>query len=215
MVVVLVDVTRSAEDTGARYLEDFRRVLQGIDGGTQLYVLPISAQSLVEAVRVEKHFPVYHALTTNPFLYKRQRRQLEQAAVAEFKGLLAETGGVARPGSHILDSLAQAAGILESYPKAPVRTVVVLSDMIEQSDIADFTALDDEAMSQVLQAADRRVGNIKADVLVSGVGDGAGDYHISAEKVLLIQSFWQEFFRRHEGAVKAYGSKLLVFPPRT
>lgn len=207
-VAVLVDVTGSTEDN--HYLQDLDKILNGLQGGERLLVLPVTARSAVEPVTFTLDVPAYHTWSSNPITYRRQLKRVRQQAVERMTDLLRRARS-SQPGSGIIDAIDQAEALLAAYP-ADRRVLVVLSDMIEQSALADFSALDGSAVDRTLQkvSQQQRLPKLAGTrVYVAGITDGA--IRMPPERVLAIKRFWSQFFAAAGAKLVSYGPALLDF----
>lgn len=213
-VVLMVDRSGSARDLAKRYEADFARLLERIDGGEHLLVQQVSAESLVEPVVFEVAFPAYEPFSLNPngansFTHGRAMKRLKAEAAERFHALL--TGPTPKKdGTAIVDALSQAAELLSRYPTGK-RTVVILSDMIEQSSLRDFTGLTETEIDPLLDrlAERHRLPDLSGTrVLVAGITDGGAGGNLSADAVLTVKRFWSRFFEKAGARLAWYGPTL-------
>ncbi|MHB8757942.1 MAG: hypothetical protein ACYC6V_08040 [Bacillota bacterium] len=205
-IAVLLDLTGSTTAVRERYLADFARVLDGSRDGDHLYVLPISAASLVEPVAVDITFPRASWLENRVF----KARRLSAAksdALSRVEALLKSPSTDRRAGSAIIDGLERAADLLQPYGQ---RYVVVISDMIEQSELADFSVLNAD-MDAVLVSVRERAAGLGAQVYIAGVTNGAGEQPLTSARVREIRAFWTSFLAERDCALEAYGPDLTAF----
>jgi hypothetical protein len=203
-VAVLVDVSASTTAVKDQYLKTFEQVLAGLQGGEQLIVIPISASSLVEPVALNEAFPAKGRLD-NPVTYNRNLKQKRADVAARMAAYLDEPRSQRR-GSAIIDGLEQARAILAPYPE---KHLVILSDMIEQSELADFTALTEASIPALLERLKDRTPELPVTVHVAGITDGAGT--LPSSQVLAIRSFWTQFLTERGATLASYGPSLLGF----
>lgn len=205
-IVVLLDLTGSTTAVRERYLADFDRVLDGSRDGDHLYVIPISADSLVEPVAVDIAFPRASWLQNRVFKARRLNT-IKNDALSRVEALLKSPSTDRRAGSAIVDGLERAADLLQPYRQ---RYVVVISDMIEQSELADFSA-PNAGMDAVLSRVRERAAGLGAQVYVAGVTNGAGDPPLTSARVREIRAFWTSFFTERDCVLAAYGPDLTAF----
>ncbi len=205
-IAVLLDLTGSTAAVRERYLADFARVLDGTRDGDHLYVVPISADSLVEPVAVDIAFPRASWLQNRVFKARR-RNAAKKDALSRVEALLKSPSADRRAGSAIIDGLERAADLLQPYEQ---RCVVVISDMIEQSELADFSARSAD-MDATLASVKERAASLGAQVYVVGVTNGAGDPPLTSARVREIRAFWTGFFTERGCALEAYGPDLTAF----
>lgn len=215
-VVVLIDVSGSTTNVQERYMAEFERVLDGLQGGDHLFVQPVRANSLVAPVAIDLAFPAYNALDLNPTaanehthaqeMKKRRQEALDRVAK------LVQAERPAQQGSAIIDGLSQAGSLLAAYPPER-RVVILLSDMVEQSEVADFTALTEHRVDEMVAAlkARSRLPDLQgARVFVAGITDGENG-KLSASQILTLKHFWTRYFTTAGATLKWYGPSLMGF----
>lgn len=210
-VAVLVDVSGSASAIHDRYLADFGRILAAVRGGERLYTFTIEANSAVSPMAFDLPFELSHGNDyTRRVTLKRQTREASERFAA-----LIKTKRPERPGSAIIDGIRHAADALAKLPPEQEKVVVVLSDMIEQSEHFDFTALSQDGVSTLVERlkAEGWVPSLNgARIYVAGITDGSGS--LPASQVQAIREFWTAFFAAAGARLEWYGPSLTDFKTR-
>jgi len=201
-VIVLVDLSGSTEAVAPTYKTYVQKVVDSLQGGEHLLILPISGTSLTAAATVDLQFPAYRRLTTNTFTHNRQMKKLRQEAMAGVDTLLSAPRTATAQRTAIIDGLLQARDLAAGQPGS----IFIISDMIEDSDLARFETLAESEIPAVLaevEAAGRLPqypGNTR--VHVAGLG-AAGQ--MDPARVLAVRRFWEQFFTRAGAHLVEYG----------
>jgi hypothetical protein len=118
-------------------------------------------------------------------------------------------------GTAILDAFVQAGEYFAQHPEASDRSLVVFSDMVEESTRLRMTPkLLSSAGRTKLIAADRRAAALpKLDgVAVYVVGAGISSTRGKLLDRVAIERFWRSYLAAAGAQVKAYGPSLYAFP---
>lgn len=208
-VVVLMDVSVSTASPQARevYAQALEAVMATLKPGDAFYagwITDRSAGELSLPVHMEVPVPTFHA--KNEFYRKPERRRARAAACAlvdEAYATLAAALRTPRPDvkkTHIMASLVLADRVFRKLSR-PRNIVVLLSDMLEDSDRYDFEeiALNADARARII-AAERSANRLPelAGAHVYVVGASAGN----DDRIFAVRDFWLEYF-------KAAGAQLL------
>jgi hypothetical protein len=217
LVVMLVDVTASTVSARDHYLQAVDKVLSELPDGGRLVVVPIDVDSSVNPVAFDETLPRLRwsldPKAGNERTHKKAREAIRQQARDGLSQLL-DGPRSTQSGTSIIDAVAYADRIIKATPEADPY-VVILSDMIEQSDL-DFTTLPEE---QIEAAVDQLKGQDRlpifldtVKVYVAGIAAGeAGSVRLPDGRLRAIESFWQKFFTTSGATVKWYGPTLLNF----
>jgi len=209
-IVVLVDLSESTNREGARedYKKYFNKVLEGLGGGETLVVARIVERPINDSIiDVNESFGKFNMFRDNERRFKEKEAQKKQAVRQAFGSLL---DGQAKL-TPILDTVYLAERLFQTYP-AVQKTLVILSDMVEESGHYNFQklALGEAQSAEILkQLRDRKrmpnLGGVNVYV--------AGARHKDVDKGLRIKSFWMQYFAANGGTMKPedYGPELLVF----
>src|SRR5262249_49800025 len=118
-----------------------------------------------------------------------------------------------QPGTDLLNSITIAQRYLSNYPTA-AKTLVVFSDMFQQTSEIDFTTGDMGALQKLLVTAAPKssVPNLR-NVDVYAVGAGLNGGSVDPTRNLAIERFWIAFFKRAGATFPAsqYGTRLIRF----
>ncbi|MDF2629843.1 MAG: hypothetical protein K0R39_3674 [Symbiobacteriaceae bacterium] len=208
VVVVLIDMTTSASADANTYMKNFTEVLNGLAGGEEIFVVPITG-SLVPKIATQAALP---AKSSNPVSdakkLKEARLKLQQDVAALLKGDRPQ-----EPGTAILSGIQKAGAIFAAEGQGRPRTLVILSDMIEQGQI-DFTTASLTPVAPVLDqlAKGGLVPQLDAKVYVAGITTGqAQGYQVPQEKFQEITRFWAAYFERAGAELGPYDRDLLNF----
>lgn len=207
-VAVLVDLSGSARPAQERYLADFRRVLDALQGTERLYAFGITANSGVSPLAFDMAFQVSNG---NAYTRKVQLKRTTGEAAVRF-GEFLEATRLDGSGTAIIDALRHAADVLAKLPPEQEKVLVVLSDMIEQSELHDFTGLA-AAEAHELAGQHQKQGKVPdlkgVRVYVAGITDGNGA--LPSSRVQAIRGFWEKFFEAAGARLEWYGPSLVDF----
>lgn len=147
----------------------------------------------------------------------------EQRGFFVSKFTAAFTSSVAKPDtniakSEIVLSLRQIGADLSRRP-VPHRVVLLVSDMLENSDFGSFYAnnavrtIDPGAEMKKIEA-NKLLGDFSgADVYIHGAGlvtTSAKDTYRSGKAITALEQFWHSYFQQSKGTLKAFGAPALT-----
>lgn len=208
VIVVLIDMTTSASADANTYMKNFTEVLNSLKGGEEIFVVPITG-TLVPKIHTQVALP---APSANPVSdakkLKEARLKLQQDVANLLKGDRPK-----EPGTSILAGIQKAGAIFKSEGEGRPRTLVILSDMIEQGKI-DFTTTSLTPVEPVLDQLqkDGLLPELDAAVYVAGITTGqAQGFQVPQEKFQEITRFWSAYFERAGAQLGPYDRDLLNF----
>lgn len=207
VIVVLIDMTVSAKADADAYMKSFTQVLNAAEGGERIFVVPITA-SFVPKIHTSATMP---APSFNPVSDAKKLKEARLKLQNDVASLL-RSDRPKEPGTAILFGLQKAGTIFKAEGEGP-RTLVILSDMIEQNQL-DFTTATLTPPGQVLDQLkkDGLLPELEADVFVAGITAGqTGAYQVSQDRFQAIGRFWAAYFERAGARVGAYDRDLLNF----
>ncbi|HWI50516.1 MAG TPA: hypothetical protein VNT01_00030 [Symbiobacteriaceae bacterium] len=201
-VIVLVDLSGSTEAVAPTYKTYVQKVVDSLQGGEHLLILPISSASLTSAAAVDLQFPAYRRLTTNTFTHNRQMKKLRLEAMAGVDTLLTAPRTAAAQRTAIIDGLLQARDLAAGRPGS----IFIISDMVEDSDLACFETLAENEIPGVLSAVEAagRLPQFPANTQVHVAGLGAAG-QMEPARVLAVRRFWEQLFARAGAQLVEYG----------
>lgn len=221
VVLAFLDVSRSTYgDRGQqrqRYLEAFERIVNALPGGTLLKADLIDSNPLASSsLPISEYFKRQGGLLSsdNEREVDAQNEAAAERAIEEFESFLTR-----RPkGDSILDSLNIAQDVLDSYPSATTRYLIIFSDMIESSDRYRFTKenLTPQAAKKFISEQDEN-GTLPSldgvDVYVVGAGATRGS-DATPEHIRRVERFWLAYFDATGATLPEhrYGPTLVRFP---
>lgn len=216
-IVIAVDRSGSVQGYKGRYLQDVAQVLGRVEEGDRLMVLPIQANSVVAPVALDVTVPGVNLFSLDPnggnaHTHGQEVKKIRASATSMVQELL-EQPPEGRAGTAIVGALVQAGDLLARAP-AGRRDLVILSDMIEQSqDVADFTGFREEDIAPLLARLreEKRLPSLQGTrVWVSGITDGPGGI-LDTARVMAIRSFWTQLVQAAGGELRWYGPTLVGF----
>lgn len=194
IVYVLVDLSESARREGARehYQQKFKEIVDALKDGDRIALAAIHDQSLTKGTyRVNEKIPVFSSLTDNRLVHlgkvKQQKERIRQTAakVMEEKG---------SKYTEVMSSLVPAQQFFASYPEYQRKVLVIMSDMLEDSQAYNFSkrAPDQKECSAIIAAEKKsgKVPNLSA-VKVYVIGAAAK----SSTEAMKIKAFWVGYFK--------------------
>ncbi|MBU2471844.1 MAG: hypothetical protein KKF20_05495 [Bacteroidetes bacterium] len=220
IVCVLFDLSETTNTPEIRktYLDKFRIVLNRMHPGDVIEAALITEKSLSELeLAIECEFPVIKTKTNTELFEKKFKEQSDSILNIKIDSLLIVADSVLfKPKrkilrTEILSSLQVAERVFKSF-KQPRKVLVIFSDMIEESSIANFARRDvsgslaDEIIKK--QKENGTLPDLKG-VKVYVVGAA----HSDTKKYNQIRNFWLNYFE-HNGAVmekQNYGAALIRF----
>ncbi|MDF2626697.1 MAG: hypothetical protein K0R39_528 [Symbiobacteriaceae bacterium] len=200
-VIVLVDLSGSTEAVASTYRQYVQTVIDSLKGGEHLMVLPISSTSLTATAAVDVHFPAFRRFTTNEFTHGRAMKKARDEALTKVDALLTAPRTEAALGTAIIDGLLQARDLLGGQPG----TICIISDMVEDSDLARFETLADNEIPTLMESLGTRRPTYPAGTRVHVAGLSAAGGHIEPAQVLTIRRFWETFFAEAGAQLVEYG----------
>jgi hypothetical protein len=164
---------------------------------------------------IDVEFEGCSVLTENPLTCEAETATARSEAVAAAGAIVG--GRHPDAGTDILGGLRLAERVFASYPEAPRRTLVVLSDMVARSPqlslTRGFAETDIDATLGRLEADGLVPALAGVEVFVVGAGVVSGQ-ELPSGTILTIQRFWERFFRAAGGELRPerYGAALVRFP---
>lgn len=200
-VIVLVDLSGSTEALAPTYRQYVQTVVDSLEGGEHLLVLPISSASLTAAAAVDIRFPVYRRFTTNEFTHGRAMKKARDEALAKVDAMLAAPRTETARRTAIIDGLLQVQDLLGGQPG----TICIISDMVEDSDLARFETLTEADIPTLLETLGHRKPAFPADTQVHVAGLSAAGGQLEPAQVLTIRRFWEALFTEAGAQLIEYG----------
>ena len=200
-VIILVDLSGSTEAVASTYRQQALTIIDSLKGGEHLLVLPISSSSLTATAAVDLRFPAYRRFTTNEFTHGRAMKKARDEALAKVDAMLSAPRTESARRTAIIDGLLQVQDLLGGQPG----TICIISDMVEDSDLARFETLTDEAIPTLLESIGSRKPAFPAETRVHVAGLSAAGSHLEPARVLTIRRFWEAFFTETGAQLVEYG----------
>ncbi len=218
LLVCLFDRSLSANDpvTKDLYLADFSKLVADLQPGDT-----VVADAITENPTATMRFPVHVVLPSydpamnNPMLHKRELQTAKRTLLEQVGQLVRETPGTKK--TAILDALYVTRKVLqsESGKKAARRTIIVFSDMVEDSERANFEQeyLSAGRIKTLLSIEEKnsRLPDMKGvDVWVAGATPNRA---MGEARIRSIETFWEAYFARCGALLTPdrYGPALLNF----
>ena len=209
-------ITADGPETKDRYLADFSKLVADLQPGDT-----VVADAITENPTATMRFPVHVVLPSydpaqnNPLLHKRELQAAKRSLLEQVGQLVRGTPATKK--TAILDALYVTRKVLlsESGKKAARRTIVLFSDMVEDSSRANFeheslTAGRVKALIGIEEKASRLPELKGVEVWVAGA---TPDRTMGEARIRSIENFWEAYFSRC-GAILTpdrYGPALLNF----
>jgi len=219
VICLLCDLSESTNEPEIRkgYQDYIRMVLAGTRENDVLLASPITQKSIAERYILRHTFPDFSTDTDNPLYQQAQRKKFDQSMQAEKDSLFEViTRTLFDPSLKILktditSSLSVAQSVFESFPEKK-KVLVILSDMIEDSETYDFEKenLTDARIREIILAeADKGRLPSLAGVQVHVAGAAAED----KESFFRVRQFWMEYFKACKATLlnANYGTGLITF----
>lgn len=199
-IAVLVDRSASARRDTTLYAESLHHILAAAQEGDRVLIAPITATSGTDfGSRIDYALPSpfrKQGIMEEPVQYRREHRTHGEQVLATRNRAEAETRAFLEEGSWsgrttILESVYVLAPVFQLESRRKV--LVILSDMVEESDLGDFRDTDPTAEStrRVIKAA--RSTGIMPDL--SGVSVYvAGAIASPPPRAAALERFWQAYF---------------------
>src|SRR2546422_6998081 len=223
-IVVLFDLSESTDKPEVRtvYCRNFERILSTLDHGDALAAGWITEASAAQLeLPIDERLPEFDAGTTNSFVVRARRAKADTAlmkAKASFHSGMCEKLG--KPGrkvwkTDIMTSLDLADRITGRYGPRTRKVVVIMSDMIEDSERYDFKKLDLNAeRTRQIIASEKNDGRLPDLAGVEVCVAGASAPH--TRQFDKIREFWKAYFAASGGELVDYGGPLVrCLQPRT
>lgn len=218
VVCVLFDLSETTNTPEIRkyYKDKFKLILNKMNPADILEAALITEKSISELYfSIEYSFPVFDPQTDNKMISDAKRLQFDSLMVFSKDSLVNVADSVLfKPKrkilrTEILSSLQVAERVFKSF-KQPRKVLVIFSDMIEESSIANFaisTPLESQTKSIVSTQKTKSLLPNLQDVTVYCVGATAkqtDDYNS-------IRKFWMTYFKETGANLKDYGAALIKF----
>jgi hypothetical protein len=209
VIAILVDGTINTPAIREHHLAEIRRAIDQVPDGTRLVIFQITANSGVSPVLFDHTFErPNHLLETAHAANVRGKKARAEVLTAIEQVLSAPPG---REGTTVIDALAHARQYLNAVTVGSLAFVIV-SDMMEQSELTDLTRVDWEASEELLGhiEATGRLPDLSGTCLyVTGIADGddPGSW-MTPEHLHQVRLFWERLIATAGGALKAYGPSL-------
>lgn len=220
IVCVLFDLSETTNTPEVRktYLDKFSMILEKMNHGDVIEAALITEKSVSELnLSIEYSFPSFEFSTDNDMILNAQKRIADSLLLALKDSLLNAADSVLfNPprkilGTEILSSLQVAERVLSAFPQKK-KVLVIFSDMIEESGIANFARdnPNDFRNKSIIEKL-KKTGTLPD--LKNTVVYVAGATHPDSEKYNGIRKFWIHFFRETGADLKPYnyGAALIRF----
>jgi len=219
VVCLLCDLSESTNRPEIRksYQDYIRMVLDGTLENDVLLASPITEKSIAERHILRHAFPDFSSDTDNPLYQQAQRKKFDLRMQAEKDSLFEViTRTLFDPSlkivrTDITSSLSAAQSVFESFPEKK-KVLVILSDMIEDSESYDFEKenLTDARIREIILAETQK-GRLPsmAGIQVYVAGASAED----KEHFFQVRQFWMEYFKACKATLlnANYGTGLITF----
>jgi hypothetical protein len=216
LVVVLFDVSRSTQDPAIRqrYLSSFERVVDAVaaEHGTVVGDVIDENPLAHSSYPIDATFAACDPFRDNQLECNARSSKLYDDVLAGAEAILDAVP--AKSGTDIHEGLRLAERVLDAYPEATSRSLVLLSDMVEHSAGLRMGRTFDATNGLDALQAEGSIANL-AGVQVYVVGAGVvTSTELPAERILAIQAFWEDYFAASgaELAPDRYGAALVRFP---
>lgn len=220
VVCVLFDLseTTNTQEMRTNYLEKFKLILSRMNPGDAIEAALITEKSVSELnLSIEHTFKKFEPKTDNELL-KRAQKKLADSLLQVEKELLVKTADsvLFKPArkimqTEILSSFQVAERIFNAFPQ-PRKVLVIFSDMIEESSLANFSRrnITDSTVDEIIkkQRENGTFPDLK-DVKVYV----AGAYHPDTKKYNQIRNFWLRYMETTGAEIQKhnYGAALIRF----
>lgn len=202
VIVVLMDVSDSTNTVPirSRYMEALSHIIDSAVGGELLVADRICANSLAAAsLPLRAQFPPREedmtVLQHEDLMFPVREAALKAASrMAQLSG----TSQKRERGTDILNSLRLAEKVFHAWPSARERRLVLLSDMVEQSERYDFAGapLTPTRTAAIISAESKggrlpSLEGVKAWVVGATSAQHGG---VPPDRILAIERFWRAYF---------------------
>lgn len=224
VVMALFDLSSSTKDNAIRqrYAESFQRVLDKAVANDVIVADAITDNPLGQSsFPINQTFPLFNPGTDNPLIVRKKQEEYDKQ-LQELRGQLSATAQRLLADSarrinqtRILDATRLAERVFKTYLRQK-KVLVVFSDMIEESDRANFQRqTPTEASTAKLLGEEQRAGRLPdlAGVRVYVIGAGASSQRLAPASYTNVENFWLQYFKRAGAdlAKERYGAALLSF----
>lgn len=218
-IFCLFDISGSTSARPVReaYFQDFKKILGGLWGGEAIKGDVITENSLARSsIPLDVSFPVKR-WSDNPITFQEKLQQATAEAEKVARKLILETAPAAATDLMNAFQLADKMFNGEQWRAARTKVLVVFSDMVEQSQRYNFSALKlDASEVQHIIEAERTAGRlpnlngVKTWVAGATANPSQG---LHPDKIYAIQNFWLEYFKAAGADLtrERYGPKLINF----
>lgn len=210
VVVVLLDMTSSTAEDANRYMGNVTEVLNSLQGGDKIYIVPFAGTYPPE-ILITRSLPAATFNAVQDASEMKAIRQEVQLKVAQVLQSLRPS----QKGTAVLGAIRKASAILAQESGSP-HTVVILSDMLEQTDI-DFFSQPPTEPAPLLDRLEKErfLPKLEAQVYVAGISPGKPDgQQLTQKQMTVIEEFWQAYFERVGARLATYDRDLLNFTIR-
>ncbi len=220
VVCVLFDLSETTNTPEIRktYRDKFRMILEKINHGDVIEAALITEKSVSELnLSIEHSFPAFEPSTDNEMLAGAERKNAKTILKSLKDSLLKVADSILfNPpreimNTEILSSLLVAERVITSFPHEK-KIIVIFSDMIEESHIANFAKenLSDLNIKTIIKKLKK---NGSLPELQNAVIYVAGATHPNSEKYNAIRKFWIKYFEETGAVLKPqnYGAALIRF----
>lgn len=217
-VAILLDASGSTAGVRDRYLKEAAAVLERFTGGERLFCLAVTATSVAAPLVCDITFPKLHMLSLDPnsgndFTHRARLKAARGEALARIGAFMAAPPPPpARGGTAIIDALFRTERLLARYGQGH-RTVVVLSDQVEQTPELDLTRAPDRAGGLARLRAGRGLPDLAGTcVHAAGVTDWNGRLGAHPAGFFReVERFWREFYAAAGAELHGFGPELVDF----
>lgn len=198
-VVIFVDFSGSTRGDRGLYLRTLQLVLAGLLPGDRLLIAPITDKTLINFLPITEvtlDEPTPQRWFDNPLVYKHQVASIDLTDAAKLNRASGEIDAAfasdqEAPKTSILASLDIASNLLAAADNRR-KQLVILSDMIEDSDEYDFDRLH-LTPHEIQQIIDQRRGSNGLPKLSSVTVYIAGASASNGRKFREIENFWLDY----------------------
>jgi len=217
LFAILVDRSSSAANDRTIHLEAMRRILAKAEAGDRIVIAPITAVSGRDfTTAIDRELPPRlpeEGLLTVAVQYRKAKKEHAARLEETKKALEAEAEAfVSTPGHEPRTSIVESLDVVAPMLRDGRRdaTLVILSDMVEDSGVANLekAQIDDQFIDRQI-ARFRQEGILPA---LQGVSVyAAGVVASPPAKSASIERFWRRFFQEAGAQLRSYGRNLFEF----
>jgi len=200
-----------------RYYEDFQQVVTALRGGELLLGDIITENTMARlSFPIREQFPTYNPFVENRVQHEQEMRKAIQECRKKARGLTLKA--LPAPRTDLLNAFQAADRRVFNGPMCrhfPRKTLIVFSDMIEQSTRYNFATaeLTPRRIQEIIEKERRERGlpNLKGiEVWIVGA-TAAVKGGMTEQRIYEIESFWRTYLRACGADLKSYGPRLLGF----